>query len=154
MTRITRRTADIMVSVAAALYKVRQHNCQRSLHKKGSGKVPVDFQTIKVQIIFPGLIYILGHHAESTPTPLTRSPWWPKASRQSATGLFAQHCPSGLISLPERKVRAGPTLIAPGQLPYKLEGGHLNHHQRRVCFRHSAVERLLQKVHLHNGDYA
>jgi hypothetical protein len=61
MTRITRRTADIMVSVDAALYKVRQQNCQRSLHKKGSGKVPVDFQAIKVQIIFPGLISKLGH---------------------------------------------------------------------------------------------
>ncbi len=57
---------------------------------------------------------------------------------------------SGLLFLPQSKIRAGKLLVGPGHLQEEHVGGRPHHRSRRVRLRcrRPVVDRALQKTHI------
>jgi hypothetical protein len=70
---------------------------------------------------------------------------WKRASRCSPSSIIAIFHITGLLSLPQNKIRAGKLLTDSGHLQEEHLGGHPHHCYRRAR-RHRPVEdRVLQK---------
>jgi hypothetical protein len=63
----------------------------------------------------------------------------------SSSSIIAIFHTTGLLSLPQNKIRAGKLLIGPGHLQEERLGGHPHYRYRRARRHRSVVDRALQK---------
>jgi hypothetical protein len=84
-----KRTANIEVAVAAAVYKAWRQNHLCSLRQKGSGYIAADFQAKKVWIVIPGHISVM----DNPPVKTVNSPGSNGGKGIKLThSLFADFC--------------------------------------------------------------
>ncbi len=69
-------------------------------------------------------------------------------SRCSPSSIIAIFHTTGLLSLPQNKIRAGELLIDPGHLQEEHLGGRPHYRYRRACRHRPVVERALQKTQI------
>ncbi len=70
---------------------------------------------------------------------------WKKAKKCSPTCIFRIFHTIGLLSPPEREIRAGKLLVDPGHLQEELVGGHPHHRYIKACRCRPRIDRGLQK---------
>jgi hypothetical protein len=139
ITEMTRRTADIVVAVAAAIQKVQRQKRQRSSPHKDSGYVPADFQAKKDRTVIPGGVSVIGRwpspHSHLSPRLLNGQPSY---SLNIVTADF--------LSLLENEVRAGGPFAVLGQPQDEPGGAVRTFSKKKGCHRLSTVNGPLQTV--------
>ncbi len=144
-----KRTADILVGVAADVYKVRRQNRPRSFRQEGSGYVPTDFQADKSNIAIPGPVFVKGWRPRLCHGLIPGLQMAAKTKKRSAScPICRKQLRRTFFFLFQRgEIGAGGPLPVQERPHDEVGWGRPNHQQKRVRRVLLAVDRPLQKVH-------
>jgi hypothetical protein len=135
-------TAEVVVAVTAAVWKVRRQNQQCSSYCKGSGCVPADFQAKKSHIVILGLVFVEERRPRLRPVPHSRTFNGSKGVKTIHQPSYLPNTASADYYLLQRGEIGASTLIAvPGRPHDELRGCCSIQKQKRDCRHLFAVDR-------------